>query len=130
MVVARPRCLLGVISNRRCESIVTPSDFRFGATCSLLPATLTSRILAEDRSAVPRMTTSDLSLLSCRSLCKTTVKQRLSIWQTFESRSSVSDVHGDEQLRVVSKLMIRDAMRLDELSDRRHVCCEEQWSEH
>ena len=28
-----------------CESIVTPSDFSFGATCSLLPATSTSRII-------------------------------------------------------------------------------------
>ena len=45
---------------------------RVTSSRSLLPATSTSRILADDRSwgAVPRMTTSDLSALSCRLLCR------------------------------------------------------------
>ena len=48
------------------------------------------------------------------------------VGKPFKSQSSVSDVHGDEQLHVISKLMIWDGMRFDELSDWWHVRCEEQ----
>jgi len=67
-------------SNRRCESIVTSSDFSsLGAICSLLPATSTSRILAVDRSwgAVPIMTTSDFS--ARRNHSRTAVEQLASL---------------------------------------------------
>ena len=49
--------------------MVTPREFSFGATCNLLPATSTAWMVAADRScvAVPRMTASKLSALSCRS---------------------------------------------------------------
>ena len=72
MVVARPRCLLGVTVESQVRVDRYAEWHPLGATCSLLPATSTSRKLAADRSwgAVPIMTTSDLSALSCRSLRK------------------------------------------------------------
>jgi len=73
-------------SNRRRESIVTPSDFSLGATCILLPMTPTTQIVAADLSwgAVPRTTASDLSALSCRSF------HRNQDWTVAEQLASLS----------------------------------------
>jgi len=59
-------------SNRKLESMVTPSDLSCGLTGRVLPATSTVVMLAADRSwaAVPRKTTSDLSALSCMPFCR------------------------------------------------------------
>jgi len=48
-----------------------------------------------------------------------------SVGEPLEGWCRVVDFHGDQQLCVVGELMIRDAERFNEVSDRRHVRCEE-----
>jgi len=49
------------------------------------------------------------------------------VGEPLEGWCGVVDIHGDQQLCVVGKLVIRDAERFDEVSNRRHVRCEEKW---
>jgi len=92
-------------SNRRLESMVTPSDLSFDATGRVLPATSTVVMLVADRSwaGVPRRTTSDLSALSWRPFCRNQRRTAAEQWASL-SISGVALVLTVICALIVSKL--------------------------
>ena len=112
-------------SNRRRESIVTPSDFSLGVPA----AGDLDRLHSGSRSELRCCSKDDSLGLVCVELQIVPQEPRpdssRAVSEPLEGWCGVVDIHGDQQLCVVGELMILDAERFDEVSDWRHVRCEE-----